>query len=114
MRRVDGATVTRLTLGDLLACPELVAPTGADDARAEVSNGHSSGVARREGPHTRSHRSATFDARERRRHERWDAFTDSEGPPRNGGTYEHRASNEHGTWRPGRGRGSDPHRTSRA
>lgn len=23
MRRADGATVTRLTLGDLLACPEL-------------------------------------------------------------------------------------------
>jgi hypothetical protein len=45
MRRVDGVTVTRLTLGDLLACPELVTPTGVDDARAEVSRGHSSGVA---------------------------------------------------------------------
>lgn len=70
MRRVDGATVTRLTLGDLRACLELDALESADDARAEVSNGHSSGTHSREGPNTRSHRFTTFDARKRRSHER--------------------------------------------
>jgi reverse transcriptase-like protein len=45
MRRVDGATVTRLTLGDLLACPERGTLQGVDDARVEVSNGHRSGRA---------------------------------------------------------------------
>ena len=55
MRRVGGATVTRLTLGDLLACPELGTLKSVDDARAEVSRGHSSGAHSREGPNTRSH-----------------------------------------------------------
>ena len=36
MRRVGGATVTRLTLGDLLACPELGTLKSVDDARAVV------------------------------------------------------------------------------
>jgi hypothetical protein len=45
MRRVDGVNVTRLTLADLSACLRARPATRLDDARAEVSRGHSSDVA---------------------------------------------------------------------
>ena len=56
MRRVDGVTVTRLTLGDLLACQrasraeQARTMRGQKSAEAIVAASH-----RREGPNTRSH-----------------------------------------------------------
>ena len=66
MWRVDGVTVTRLTLGDLPACSELAALQGVDDARAGVSRGHSSGRTPVKGQTRRAIRSIPFDARQRR------------------------------------------------